>query len=283
MKFPAFEPIDLNNNTQKHEIIEIPLSQISPSQNQPRKIFNSQSLEALVASIKQRGVIQPIIVLKKSNFDEYEIVAGERRWRAAKKADLETIPAIIRDYDKSSRMAVALIENIQRDDLNPLEVAQAVRSLIEECAMTHNQVAESIGRSRTTVSNLLRLLDLTQEVKVMINSSLLEMGHARALLCLAPEKQSEAAKLVVSKSLSVRETEKLVQSMKILQKIPANCVNPAFERKATTWETNLSKQLSSKVNIHFNPKGKGRVVIHFDCLEEADWLMDHIGFIQKVK
>ncbi len=219
MKFPAFEPIDLNNNTQKHEIIEIPLSQISPSQNQPRKIFNSQSLEALVASIKQRGVIQPIIVLKKSNFDEYEIVAGERRWRAAKKADLETIPAIIRDYDKSSRMAVALIENIQRDDLNPLEVAQAVRSLIEECAMTHNQVAESIGRSRTTVSNLLRLLDLTQEVKVMINSSLLEMGHARALLCLAPEKQSEAAKLVVSKSLSVRETEKLVQSMKILQKI----------------------------------------------------------------
>jgi ParB family chromosome partitioning protein len=258
----------------------LPIDRIKPRDNQPRKIFNETSLEELTQSIKSKGVIQPIIVKRAGN-EFYEIIVGERRWRAAKRAGLETIPAIIRNYDKSDSMAVALIENIQRENLNPLEEAEALRSLIEECSMTHNQVAENIGRSRAAVSNLLRLIDLTQEVKSMINSGLLEMGHARALLSLSPEQQIEAAKLVVGKSFSVRETEKLVQGMNKPQEKPETFIDPAFERKATIWKTHLSKQLSSKVNIHFNPDGKGRVVIHFDSIEEADWLIDHVGFTQK--
>lgn len=254
------------------------LSQIKPRNDQPRKIFNEVSLEELTQSIKSKGVIQPIIVRPTDN-GSYEIIVGERRWRAAKKAGLEKIPAIIREYNKSDTMAVALIENIQRENLNPLEEANAIHSLLEECCMTHNQVAESIGRSRTTVSNLLRLLSLTDEVKTMINSGLLEMGHARALLSLPGEKQVEIAKLVISKALSVRETEKLVHDINLppqqKQKID---IQPELEKKAKSWKTHLSKQLSSKVNVHFSQEGKGKVVIHFDSVEEADWLFDHIGF-----
>lgn len=251
------------------------IDRIKPRDDQPRKIFNESSLEELTQSIKSKGVIQPIVVRPTDN-NFYEIIVGERRWRAAKRAGLEKIPAIIRDYNKSDSMAVALIENIQRENLNPLEEAEALRSLIEECAMTHNQVAESIGRSRTAVSNLLRLLDLTQEVKSMINSGLLEMGHARALLSLSYDQQVEAAKLIVSKSLSVRETEKLVRNMNAPQEKPVMLIDPAFEKKAQTWIKIFSRQLSSKVNVHFNSEGKGKVVIHFDSTEEGDWLMEHL-------
>jgi len=251
------------------------IDDIKPRDDQPRKIFNEASLEELTQSIKSKGVIQPIVVRPTSN-NFYEIIVGERRWRAARRAGLEKIPAIIRDYNKSDGMAVALIENIQRENLNPLEEAEALRSLIEECAMTHNQVAESIGRSRTTVSNLLRLLDLTQEVKSMINSGLLEMGHARALLSLSYDQQIEAAKLIVSKSLSVRETEKLIRNMNAPQEEPVMLIDPVFEKRAQTWKTVLAKQLSSRVNVHFTPEGKGKVVIHFDSVEEADWLMEHL-------
>ncbi|HZW61129.1 MAG TPA: ParB/RepB/Spo0J family partition protein [Candidatus Babeliales bacterium] len=251
------------------------IDRIKPRDDQPRKIFNESSLEELTQSIKSKGVIQPIVVRQTDN-NFYEIIVGERRWRAAKRAGLEKIPAIIRDYNKSDSMAVALIENIQRENLNPLEEAEALRSLIEECAMTHNQIAESIGRSRTAVSNLLRLLDLTQEVKSMINSGLLEMGHARALLSLSYDQQIEAAKLIISKSLSVRETEKLVRNMNTPQEKPVILINPEFEKKAQTWKTIFSRQLSSKVNVHFSPEGKGKVVIHFDSVEEADWLMEHL-------
>lgn len=251
------------------------IDRIKPRDDQPRKIFNESSLEELTQSIKSKGVIQPIVV-RTTNNDFYEIIVGERRWRAAKRAGLEKIPAIIRDYNKSDGMAVALIENIQRENLNPLEEAEALRSLIEECAMTHNQVAESIGRSRTAVSNLLRLLDLTPEVKTMINLSLLEMGHARALLSLNPDQQVEVAKLIVSKSLSVRDTEKLVRNINTPQEKPIILVDPEFEKKAQTWKMIFSRQLSSKVNVHFSPEGKGKVVIHFDSLKEADWLMEHL-------
>ncbi len=251
------------------------IDDIKPRDDQPRKIFNEASLEELSQSIKSKGVIQPIVVRPTGN-NFYEIIVGERRWRAAKRAGLEKIPAIIRDYNKSDGMAVALIENIQRENLNPLEEAEALRSLIEECAMTHNQIAESIGRSRTTVSNLLRLLDLTQEVKSMINSGLLEMGHARALLSLSHDQQSEVAKLIVSKSLSVRETEKLVRNTNASQEKPMVLIDPAFEKKAQTWKAVLARQLSSRVNVHFTSEGKGKVVIHFDSVEEADWLMEHL-------
>lgn len=274
MKFPAFEPIDLHNIGLDLEITELNLAQIIPDKNH-RKIFDANSLNELALSIKNHGLIQPIIVKKSNEVGIYELIAGERRWRAAKIAGFDTISAIIRDYDKHNKMAVALIENIQRENLNPLEEAEALRSLIEECAMTHNQIAESIGRSRTAVSNLLRLLDLSQEVKSMINSRLLEMGHARALLSLSNDHQIEAAKLIVSKSLSVREAEKLVRNMNTPQEKSVILMDPVFEKKLQTWKINLSKQLSSKVNVHFNPEGKGRVVIHFDSAEEAEWLMEY--------
>lgn len=256
----------------------LPIHQIKPREDQPRKIFNEASLDELAQSIQSKGVIQPIIVRSVGN-ESYEIIVGERRWRAAKRAGLDKIPAIIREYDKSDTLAVALIENIQRENLNPLEEAQAIQSLLEECSMTHHQVAESLGKSRATVSNLLRLLALTDEVKTMVNSGLLEMGHARALLSLCGDQQIEAAKMVVDKTLSVRETEKLVQHINTPQEKPAVQIEE-FERKARFWKTRLSRQLSSKVSVHFTPDGKGRVVIHFNSVEEADWLMEHVGFTE---
>lgn len=257
----------------------LPIHQITPRADQPRKNFKESSLDELAQSIKSQGVIQPIIV-RSIGKGSYEIIAGERRWRAAQKAGLEKIPAIIRDYNKSDGMAVALIENIQRENLNPLEEAQAIQSLLGGCDMTHSQVAESIGRSRTTVSNLLRLLALTDEVKTMINSGLLEMGHARALLGLNTEQQIEAAKLVVGKDLSVRETEKLVQRMNMPEDKQLTYIDPAFELKIAQWKTHLSRKLSSTVNVHVTPDGKGKVVINFDSMKEAYWLMEHVGFTE---
>lgn len=273
---------ELHTSEQTHkDILFMPISQIISRKDQPRKMFDESSLDSLAQSIKSKGIIQPIIVQSAGN-GLYEIIAGERRWRAAKKAGLEKIPAIIRDYNKSDIMAVALIENIQRENLNPLEEAQAIQDLVNECSMTHSQVAESIGKSRTAVSNLLRLLSLTSQVKTMINANLLEMGHARALLSLTEEQQIEAAKLVVNKSLSVRETEKLVQRMNSSEENQAAYLDPVFKNKVALWKKHLAIKLSSKVDINFNTKGKGRVVIHFDSVEEADWLMDHIDFTETI-
>ncbi len=276
MKFPAFEPIDLKNVPQSFDAIDLPLSKIEPNENQPIKIFNEDTLNELALSIKQHGVIQPIIVRKIEENKRYQIIAGERRWRASVMAGLEKIPAIIKEYDNASRMAVALIENIQRANLNPLEEAEALRSLIEECAMTHNQIAESIVRSRTAVSNLLRLLELTQEVKIMISSGLLEMGHGRALLSLSCDQQIQTARLIVSKSLSVRETEKLVRNKNTPQEKSTILMDHLFKKKAQVWKTNFSKQISSRVNVHFGPEGEGKIVIYFDSLEKSDWLMEHL-------
>ncbi|HHY0177216.1 TPA: ParB/RepB/Spo0J family partition protein [Legionella pneumophila] len=277
MKFPAFEPINLQNDIQSLEAIDLRLSQIEPDENQARKFFCDTSLEELASSIRQHGVIQPILVREiDPRRNKYQIIAGERRWRAAKIVGLEKIPAIIRKYDKANGMAVSLIENIQRENLNPLEEAQAIQRLLDECYMTHSDVAETLGRSRTTVTNLLRLLTLTDEVKEMLNAKLLEMGHARALLSLSSEQQADTAKIIIRKSLSVRETEKLVQRLNMPQNKQDFFLTPQFEKKTNDWMAQLSKQLSSKVNMHFNSDGKGRVVINFDSLEEADWLMAHL-------
>ena len=170
MKFPAFEPIDLSNNAQSFEAIDLCLSQIEPNSNQPRKIFNEDTLEELATSIKNHGVIQPIIVREIENGKKYQIIAGERRWRAAKMAGLRKFQRLLKNMIVCKEWLYLLIENIQRENLNPLEEAQAIQSLLGECDMTHNEVAESIGRSRTTVTNILRLLTLTREVKVMVNS-----------------------------------------------------------------------------------------------------------------
>ena len=273
MKFPAFEPIDFSNDAQSFEAIDLCLSKIEPDKNQPRKIFTEETLEELATSIKNHGVIQPIIVRDIDNGKKYQIIAGERRWRAARMAGLEKIPAIVREYDNVQRMAVSLIENIQRENLNPLEEAQAIQSLLGECDMTHNEVADSIGRSRTTVTNILRLLSLTREVKVMVNSGLLEMGHARALLSLSGAQQIKAAETVIHKNLSVRETEKIAQCMTMCKPEKVNSVRQEYISKAATWNTQLSKKFSSNVNVNFKSDGKGKLVFQFESIEEAEWLI----------
>ena len=276
MRFPAFEPIDLSNDAQSFEAIDLCLTKIEPNKNQPRKIFSEESLEELAASIKNHGVIQPIIVRDLDNGRKYQIIAGERRWRAAKMAGLEKIPAIVREYDSVQRMAVALIENIQRENLNPLEEAQAIQSLLGECDMTHNEVADSIGRSRTTVTNILRLLTLTREVKVMVNAGLLEMGHARALLSLPGVQQIQAAEAVIHNKMSVRDTEKLVQRMTMGQNKKEASINHEYQSKASNWNTQLSRKFSSKVDVNIRPDGRGKLVFQFESVEEAEWLIDNL-------
>lgn len=280
MKFPAFEPIDLNNSSISFESIELDLAIIIPDDKQARKKFDESSLDDLASSIKKYGVIQPVIVREVSG-KLYQLIAGERRWRAARLAGLSKIPAIIRKYDKPDRMTVALIENIQRENLNPIEEAQAIQCLIEECSMTHYQVAESIGRSRTSVSNLLRLLNLQNDVKLLLNSGLLEMGHARALLSLPDEQQVQVANLITEKKLSVRESEKLVQNINNPKTKKKIVLPNSIEQRANEWKMKLSKILSSNVNMLFDSEGKGRVVIHFDSIEEADWLINHLTILKE--
>lgn len=280
MKFPAFEPINLKDHTASFDAVDLYLYQIEPDINQPRKNFNENSLEELAISIKQHGVIQPILVKDIDKGRKYQIIAGERRWRAAKMAGLEKIPVIIKDYSKANSMAVALIENIQRENLNPLEEAQAIQSLLDECFMTHQQVAENLGRSRTAVSNLLRLLALTNEVKEMINSGLIEMGHARALLSLSSEQQIITAKLIIRKSLSVRETEKLVQRLNKPSNEQAMSISWDLEKKVKEWSTAKSKNIPVKMNMQITAEGKGRVVISCDSIDEIEWLMDNLHFNQ---
>ncbi len=277
MKFPAFEPIYLKQDTPSLEAIDLLLSQIEPDKNQARKFFCNTLLAELASSIRQHGVIQPILVREiDPPGSRYQIIAGERRWRAAKIVGLERIPAIIRKYDKAKRIAVSLIENIQREKLNPIEEAKAIERLLDECYMTHSDVAETLGRSRTAVTNLLRLLTLTDEVKEMLNEKLLEMGHARALLSLSREQQGETAKIIIRKSLSVRETEKLVRHLTMPRHQQRLLLTEQFEQKINDWIAQLSKQLSSEVHMHANLNGKGKVVIKFDSLEGADWLMRHL-------
>jgi len=260
------EDVNLINN--------ILLTKIFPRKDQPRKSFNDESIYELAASIKAKGVIQPIIVSKAEN-GNFEIIVGERRWRAAQKAGLTSIPAIIKDYSKQDVMSVALIENIQRENLNSVEEAMAINQLIEEFAMTHSMVAESIGKSRTTVTNLLRLLELNDEVKMMLVDGLLDMGHARALLTLDDNLQRLIANTIIEKQLSVRETEKLVNRTKFSAS-ETKFVESVDDQKIHYLNKILSERLSSKVKIQFNSKGEGKIIIHVNSMVEAEWLVEHL-------
>jgi ParB family transcriptional regulator, chromosome partitioning protein len=272
MKFKAFEPIDLKGHEPKFAMVSLNLWQILPNKKQPRKNFDKDALDTLAASIAKRGVMQPIIVRSVSD-DKYEIIAGERRWQAAKQAGLEQIPALIAVCNPWEGQAMALIENIQRENLNPLEEAQAIQSLLAECDLTHQQLAVSIGRSRAMVSNLLRLLTLTDEVQWLLHAGLLEMGHARALLCLPAKQQLEVAGAIVQKKLSVRETEKWVQRLQVTPKKTALTSAKKCADKTLAWETQLAQHLGVTVNVHCNPQGQGKVVIHFASFAEGEWLM----------
>jgi ParB family chromosome partitioning protein len=258
----------------------IAIDKIFPRVNQPRKMFDDNSLLELAESIRFKGIIQPIIIKKNEN-DFYEIIAGERRWRAAKKIGLNEIPAIIKSFSKSDETVVALIENIQRENLNPLEMAYAIQSLQEEYGLTHQEIAENLGIPRSSVSNLVRLLNLEQDVKEIVSLGLLELGHAKVLLALSGNEQVKAANLIVEKKMTVRESEKLVRS--ILNPIEKQefILGPKLEEKIRNWEKILSNKLSSKVNFHFGKEGQGRVVIHFDSVDEAGWLMEKLSLEKK--
>ncbi|MEM7565072.1 MAG: ParB/RepB/Spo0J family partition protein [Pseudomonadota bacterium] len=254
-------------------LAELDIDQIQRGRYQPRQVFDQDALQELADSIKAQGIVQPIVVRPEGG--HYELVAGERRWRAAQLAGLQKVPVVIRELDSKATAAIALIENIQREDLNPLEEASALLRLIEEFDLTHQEVADSVGRSRAAISNLLRLLDLADPVKDQVNKGLLNMGHARALLALIRHDQIEIAKLVVNRGLSVRETEQLVKKTLSAQpgsKSKARPVDPDVRRL----ETDLSEKLGASVKIKPGKKGSGQLVISFHSAVELDGIIEHL-------
>ncbi len=260
---------------------QIPLELLQRGQYQPRVDMRQDTLEDLANSIKAQGVVQPIVARriekKGSKVQHYEIIAGERRWRAAQMAGLADIPAVIRDVGDDDAIAMALIENIQRENLNPLEEAHALERLIREFHLTHQQAAEAVGRSRAAVSNLLRLLDLSDKVKPMLESRLLEMGHARALLSISNKTQQfDAARQVVKKGLSVRETEQLVR--RVLAHQAGESPKPATSQNADIrrLEIEISEKLGAKVRVDHSTKGSGKLIISYNSLDELDGILKHI-------
>lgn len=261
---------------------KIPVELLQRGQYQPRVDMRQDTMENLANSIKSQGVVQPIVArpikTKNGKAQRYEIVAGERRWRAAQMAGLAEIPAVIRDIDDDAAIATSLIENIQRENLNPLEEARALDRLIREFDLTHQEGAEAVGRSRASVSNLLRLLDLSDKVKPMLESRQIEMGHARALLSISSKTQQfDAARQVVKKGLSVRETEQLVR------RVLANQAGKKSKTASATpnadirrLEVDISGKLGAKVRIEHTKKGTGKVVINYNSLAELDGILKHI-------
>tara|TARA_B100000953_G_scaffold96011_1_gene78563 strand:- start:1330 stop:2199 length:870 start_codon:yes stop_codon:yes gene_type:complete len=242
---------------------------------QPRRDFDQDALDSLADSIKTQGLVQPILVRPVEDKNSYEIVAGERRWRAAQIAGLHDIPVIIKDVSDNEAMCIALIENIQRQDLNPLEEAGALERLINEFEMTHDAVAETVGRSRPAVSNLLRLLELDNRVKKMVETGKLDMGHARALLSLSPPRQLEAALRIVKQGLSVRATENLVK-----QFLDNNQQNrPKKDSKDSNiarLESDLSERLAAKVSITHQSSGQGKLQISYNSLDELQGILKRL-------
>ena len=256
-------------------LAEIDIERIQRGKYQPRTVFDQQALEELADSIREQGVVQPIVVRPEGA--HFELVAGERRWRAAQLAGLQKIPAVVRELDARAAAAIGLIENIQREDLNPLEEAQAFSRLIEEFDLTHQQVADSVGRSRAAVSNLLRLLDLAEPVKLQVNDGLLDMGHARALLALIRHDQIEIAKLVVNRGLSVRETELLVKKTLAAQSESRSSGTSESDPDVRRLEDQLSEKLGAAVKIKAGKKGSGQLVIHFHSSAELEGIIEHLA------
>ncbi|MCL4124931.1 UNVERIFIED_CONTAM: hypothetical protein GTU68_053957 [Idotea baltica] len=221
------------------------------------------------------GVMQPIVV-RPVGVDSYEIIAGERRWRATQLAGLETIPAIIRDVPDESAIAMALIENIQREDLNAIEEAQALIRLQQEFELTQQQVAEAVGKSRTTITNLMRLMSLEQEVQTLLEHGDLEMGHARALLGLEGRAQLDTARTAVAKGMTVRQTEALVRHLQQQQEQPEQTENQRMDPDIKRLQDKLSDQVGAAVSIQHNAKGKGRLILKYNSLDELEGILDHI-------
>jgi len=264
------------------ELARIPVDLLQRGRYQPRLDMRAESLQELADSIRAQGVVQPIVVRplaaqRPGEPVRYEIIAGERRWRAAQMAGLHDVPAVIRRVPDEAAVAMSLIENIQRENLNPLEEARALDRLIREFEMTHQTAADAVGRSRAAVSNLLRLLELAEEVKALVESRQLEMGHARALLGLAqPRQQVEVALLVAKKGLSVRETEALVRRLSTARPGPEEREPERPDPNIARLEQDLTDKLGAKVLLQHGAKGRGKLVINYNSLDELDGILAHI-------
>jgi ParB family transcriptional regulator, chromosome partitioning protein len=252
----------------------LPIDSLQPGRYQPRTRMDPESLAELAGSIKAQGVMQPILV-RPLEAGRYEIVAGERRWRAARMAGLTTVPALVRELPDRSALAMALIENLQREDLNPLEEAAGVKRLVEEFGMTHVEAAEALGRSRVAVTNALRLLDLAPPVQELVREGKLDMGHVRALLTLPAVKQVEMARIAVARQLSVRQVEALVAG---LAKRPAAQIPGKVDRDIARLEEEVSQRLGTTVKIQSGAKpGSGKLVIQYSTLDQLDTFLRKLG------
>ncbi len=263
---------DTNQQTvdqNRGELRKLPIEWLRPGKYQPRKDMSAEALEELAHSIEAQGVIQPIVVREVGD-NQFEIIAGERRWRASQQIHLHDVPCLIKNVSDENAVAIALIENIQREDLNAMEEAVALDRLMNEFELTHQQVAEAVGKSRTTVTNLLRLNSLDNDVKILLEHGDIEMGHARALLALSGETQAETARNVAAKGLTVRDTEKLVKAV-LNPKAPKQAakVDPDINRL----EQRISERLGAGVKIQQNKKGQGKLVIDYANLDELDAIL----------
>ncbi|SDL53096.1 chromosome segregation DNA-binding protein [Modicisalibacter muralis] len=254
-------------------LVRLSLGQLARGKFQPRRDIQPEALEELTDSIRTHGIMQPIVV-RPVGEDRYEIIAGERRWRAAQLAELDVIPAVVRDVDDQTALALALIENIQRENLNPVEEAMALKRLLDEFELTQQQVADAVGKSRAQVANLLRLLSLDPEVQTLLERGDLDMGHARALLALSGARQRQAAHEVVNKDLTVRQTEALVKQLQAGKPADKTPAKPSAD--VARLESQLGELLGAPVRIVHGRSGKGRVTIGYSSLDELDGILTHI-------
>jgi len=260
-------------NVSTTTVQEVPVELLHRAPYQPRRHFEPQALMELAESIRAQGILQPLIVRKLAGQTGFEIIAGERRWRAAQQAELATVPAIIREVDDKTAQALALIENVQRQDLLPVDEAMALQKLITEHGLNHQDLAELVGKSRTTITNLLRLLNLEAEVQQLLNEKHLEMGHAKVLLALSGQQQKQAAKMVKEQQLSVRATEQLVKRLMRGPKLVAvTRIDPDIERL----QQKISATLGAPVIFKSLGKGKGELIIKYHSLDELTGILEHI-------
>ncbi|MCF6252953.1 MAG: ParB/RepB/Spo0J family partition protein [Methylococcaceae bacterium] len=261
-----------SDKEKSQDLQTLPIEFLQRGKYQPRKDMHPETLQELADSIKAQGIIQPIVVRLLAD-EKYEIIAGERRWRAAQLAALPEVPVVIKNIDDRAAMAVALIENIQREDLNALEESEALKRLLDEFEMTHQQVADAVGKSRAAVSNLLRLLDLQNEVKTLLAKGLLDMGHARCLLALEGDQQIAVANQVVKQGLSVRAVEKIIKN----QGSEKNSVEIKRDTDTLRLQDELTEKTGAKVIINHQQNGKGKLIFNYTSLEELEGIIARIG------
>ncbi|KOO58777.1 chromosome partitioning protein ParB [Rheinheimera sp. KL1] len=260
------------SSAQQSELQKLPIEWLKPGKYQPRKDMSQDALDDLASSIRSQGVIQPIVV-RQIGEQSYEIIAGERRWRASQLAQLDVIPCIIKDVPDEAAVAIALIENIQREDLNAMEEAIALQRLLSEFELTHQQVADAVGKSRASVTNLLRLNQLNDDVKLLLEHGDIEMGHARALLALDSFQQSDTARIVAAKQMTVRDTENLVR--RLLEPAP-EATPKVKDPDVSSLEQRLSERFAAPVEINYNKKGKGNLVISYSSLDELEGILNKL-------